>query len=341
MKIFKAFNMPAHQFTRCVLAFVAILSLASCSSRPIGPGTFSFALIADQQYNRREEDLFPQMREQINREPLAFVVHLGDFKAGSNAPCTDALFLQRRDEFNQFTHPFIYTTGDNDWVDCRRPTNGAMIPLERLNKLRDVFFAEPKSLGQRTIPLTRQSDAFVGDNVLSRYRDNVMWVQGGIVFVTLNMQGSNDNVGFDKTNDDEQRERTRANIAWLKIAMNRARGTDIVGLFVGMQANPGFEESINTVAKSAYVPFFEAFDKEAAAFGKPILFAHGDTHTYRIDKPYKSPITKQPIANANITRVEAYGSPKVNWLRITVDANNRANPFYIESGKFVPAATDQ
>lgn len=322
--------------TLIVAVSCALLLLASgCATRPSGPNTFSFALIGDMQYSADEERVFVKLREAINQERLAFVIHLGDFKAGGNSPCTDALFLQRRDEFNAFAHPLIYTTGDNDWVDCRRPTNGRMNPLERLDKLRDVFFAKSESLGQKKIPLMRQSDAFAGDAVLARYRDNVLWVHGGIVFATVNIQGSNDNVGFDAASDAEQRDRTRANLEWLKIAMNRARGTDIVGLVIATQANPGFEESVAEVAKSAYVPFFSAFEKEAASFGKPILFAHGDTHTFRVKQPYVSPINKQLVAN--VTRVEGYGSPHVNWVRITIDAKNRTNPFFIESGHFVEA----
>ncbi|MEI6737204.1 MAG: hypothetical protein WCL29_01855, partial [Pseudomonadota bacterium] len=70
--------------------------------------------------------------------------------------------------------------------------------------------------------------------------------------------------------------------------------------------------------------------------GKPILFAHGDSHQYRIDRPYKSPIDKRPLPN--VTRVEGYGTPNVNWVHITIDQSNRATPFYIESGNFISTA---
>ncbi len=322
--------------TRLFSIALALL-LCGCASRSTvpapGPGSFQFGLIGDQQYNAYEEKQFPHLLAAMDREPLAFVVHVGDFKAGSNAPCTDVLFEKRFQELNQSAHPLIFTPGDNDWVDCRRPTNGAMNPLERLNKLREVFFAEPSSLGRSRIRLTSQAETFAGDPILSRYRENTMWVQAGVVFATLNIQGSNDNVGFDRTNDAEQLDRTRANLAWLKTAMDRAGATDIVGLAVFLQANPGFEETRATVAKSAYVPFLQGFERAAADFGKPVLFAHGDTHQYRVDQPYKSPIDQRPITN--VTRVEGYGSPVVNWVRITVDANNRAIPFRIESGGFV------
>lgn len=321
---------------RALLSLLALFMLVGCATRPTGPGTFSFALIGDLQYSAAEEAEFPGLMRALDREPLAFIVHVGDIKAGSNSPCTDSLYEKRRAEFDASAHPFIFTPGDNDWVDCRRPTNGAMNPLERLHKMREVFYRSDESLGQRKIRLTSQAQAFVGDPVLSRYRENNLWVQNGVVFATFNIQGSNDNAGFDAPNDAEQIERTKANIAWLKIAASRARGTDIVGLAIFLQANPGFEEPAASVAKSAYVPFLRAFEDVARDLGKPVLFAHGDTHTYRVDRPYLSPVDKKPVAN--VTRVEGHGSPRTNWVRITVDANNKSQPFFIESGGYNPAA---
>jgi hypothetical protein len=101
-----------------------------------------------------------------------------------------------------------------------------------------------------------------------------------------------------------------------------------------LQANPGFEEPPTAVAKSAYVPFLQAFEREIEKFGKPTLFVHGDTHEFRVDRPYRSPLNKRAIEN--VTRVEGYGSPRVNWVRIGVDENNRQQPFQISSGEFVP-----
>ncbi len=314
-------------------AAALLLLLVGCAAAPRGPETFSFAMIGDLQYNHFEQTHFPDMLNAISREPVKFVVHVGDFKAGSNTPCTDELFAKRREEFNRSRHAFIYTPGDNEWVDCRRPTNGAMNPLERLAKLRQVFFSDAWSLGKNPIALFRQSDLFKDDPILSRYRENAMWIQGGVVFATLNIQGSNDNVGFDAINDAEQHDRTRANIAWLKTAMDRAKGADMVGLAIFLQANLGFEDKPAAVAKSAFVPFLQVFEQEAALFGKPILFGHGDSHQHRVDRPYQSPIDQRPVTN--VIRVEGYGTPFLNWLRITVDPANRADPFYIESGNFV------
>jgi Calcineurin-like phosphoesterase len=323
-----------NKFLKIIFASFTTCVLASCMSLPAN-NTYSFALIGDQQYNAAEEALFPDLLDTISRDKLAFVVHLGDFKAGSASPCTDALYTRRRDEFNRSKHPFILLTGDNDWVDCRRAGNGEFAPLERLGKLREVFYATPDTLGKNKLSLQRQSDIFAADPVLSRYSENVKWIHGGIVYATFNIQGSNDNKGFDEESDREQVERTDANIAWLKHAIISAKSDEIAGLVIFMQANPGFEEPAARVQKSAFNTFMTAFDAAAIAFGKPVLFAHGDSHQFRAE-PYVSPLTKTPTLN--VTRAEGYGSPLVNWIKITVDANNRVTPFTIKSGGFLPNA---
>jgi hypothetical protein len=317
-----------------VSAALGACLLAGCASAPGGSRAYSFGMMGDTQYSSYEERHFPAMIDAVNREDLKFVVHVGDFKAGSNSPCTDQLFLKRREEFNRSRHPFVYTPGDNDWTDCRRPTNGKGDPLERLEKLRELFYSEPRSIGQNPMPVTRESDVFRDDKALSRYRENLMWSVGGAVYLTVNIQGSNDNRGFDARNDAEHADRTRANIEWVKTAIARANAERAVGIVLFQQANPGFEEPLATAPNNGYAEFLTAFEREARAWGKPMLFAHGDTHTFRIDRPYKSPIDKRDVPN--VTRVETYGSPFVNWLRITVDPDNPANPFTIRSGGFVP-----
>jgi Calcineurin-like phosphoesterase len=316
-----------------------VCTMTSCAIKPKGPETFSFALMGDTQYNPREEEIFPALLQSIDASNVEFVMHVGDFKAGSNAPCTDELYQRRFAEFNQSKHPLIYTPGDNEWVDCRRPTNGPFVPLERLQKLREVFFAKPESLGQKKMPLVRQSEVFASDPTLSRYLENSMWEMGGVVFVAFNVQGSNDNKGFDAANDAEHLERTKANIAWLKYAMAKAQRPNVIGLVTFMQANPGFEESPETVQKSGYRDFLRAFETEAEALGKPILFAHGDTHQFRIREPYISPLDQHAIAN--MTRLETYGSVSIGWVHITVDRNQPKAPWHISSGHFSPPAISQ
>lgn len=318
---------------RRLLSCLAVCAmLGACAAPERASNGFSFALMGDLQYDRREELLFTQLLEAVNREDVAFVVHVGDFKSGSRSPCTDRLYLQRREEFNASSHPFVLLPGDNDWVDCRRPSNGGTDPLERLSRFRQVFYADGFSLGKQPMPLSRQSAVHAGDAVLGRYVENAMWSHRGVVFVTVNVQGSNDNLGFDAASDREHAERTIANLEWVRRAIKRVRDENALALAVFMQANPGFEEEPASVLSSGYRNFFQAFEADVEVLGKPVLFAHGDTHQFRIDRPYRSPLDHRPIAN--MTRVETYGSPQTNWVRITVNPENPASPFLIRSGDF-------
>lgn len=140
------------------IAALCLTLLFGCASLPPGNGRFAIALIGDQQYNTESEAQFPHLMEDVNRSDVAFVVHIGDFKAGASMLCDDALFGNRKDQFDASRHPFIYTPGDNEWTDCHNPKAGAFEPIERLAKLRQMFYQDNRSLGQRKLTLQRQSD---------------------------------------------------------------------------------------------------------------------------------------------------------------------------------------
>src|SRR5205814_4320465 len=112
------------------------------------------------------------------------VVHLGDIKSGW-APCTDAYFASIRAWFDTFADPLVYTPGDNEWTDCHRPNNGGYNPLERLAKIRSVFFDERgETLGDR-VPIKAQAGATI---------ENVRWSQGGAEFGVIDVPGSNNSL---------------------------------------------------------------------------------------------------------------------------------------------------
>jgi hypothetical protein len=70
---------------RLGIVAIALLSCA-CTALPAAssaPG-FSFALTGDTPYSPHEETQFVEMLYELNREELAFIVHVGDFKSGSS-----------------------------------------------------------------------------------------------------------------------------------------------------------------------------------------------------------------------------------------------------------------
>ena len=81
-----------------------------------------------------------------------------------------------------------------------------------------------------------------------------------------------------------------------------------------IQANP-FEEDL--ADPSGFTEFKATLERETIAFGKPVVLVHGDSHTFRIDKPVIS--ETRPL---NFTRVETFGSPDVHWVRVSVNPRN-------------------
>lgn len=281
--------------------------------------TFTFAALGDTPYAPDEEAAFVTMLAELNREPLAFVVHVGDFKDG-RAECSDALFLQRREWFELSRHPFLFVPGDNEWIDCRRRAAGRYRPLERLARLRAIFFAEPASLGQRRLPLARQSDGAAAHP----YSEHARWVHGGVVFATLNVPGGDNNYTRDRQ---EFLARDAAVREWIREAFRTARDERLGAVVLFMQANPWAAAGPR---HSGYAPLLAALTAETLAFDGEVLLVHGDTHRFRVDRPLRHPETRRAIAN--FVRLEVFGSPTVNWVRVRVERHGNKVRFEATPG---------
>jgi hypothetical protein len=255
-------------------------------------------------------------------------VHVGDIGAPPFGSCLDETYYRRRDEFNQSRHPLVYTPGDNEWTDCHQAGNPDS--LGRLSKVREVFFQGETSLGQRTMLLTRQSN----DPHYAKYRENARWTYGGVLFVTLHIPGSNNNLGRTPEMDAEYAERNAVNLEWLRQAFQHAKQMNSRGVMILIQANPRFEfawparrRSAMIVAPapkqtSGYAAFLAELQREVLDYDKPIVLVHGDTHYFRVDKPIilddKRGGGRGSIVE-HFTRVELFGYPEAHWVRATVD----------------------
>lgn len=321
--------MPQQKLAAVVAALLSLGSTLSCQADDAKP--FSFALVGDQEYTSTQVALFPNLIEDINRDDsIEFVIHDGDIKSGSS-PCTDALYLDRLNSFNSFQRPLIYLFGDNEWTDCHRAAAGGYDPFERLATLREIFtpYDVKRSLGQETRRLERQS---------AEFPENVRWTQGGVVFVGLNVPGSNNGLttgaAYVQQAKDEFQRRNAANIQWLQEAFAQAKKRHAPGLMVAFQANPW--DYIPTRELTGYQEFLGVLEAETIAFGKPVVLVHGDSHYFRIDKPlptapFDATLDFQPLLwenpaprLENFTRVETFGTVNVHWIKATVDPESPA-----------------
>jgi hypothetical protein len=297
-------------------AIIAALALILCSS---AGADFSFALLGDAPYGAGEETLFVEMLRDIDREDVAFVVHVGDFKNGWTS-CSDMVFEQRRALFDTSRHAFIYIAGDNEWTDCHRMFAGGYDPLERLAALRVRFFGGTSSLGRVPLRLVRQSD----NPAAPQFPEHMRWQHGGVLFVALNFPGGDNNARM----PEESAARTAAALTWMEQSFALARQQGARGIAVLMQANP-FLRSNNP--RRGYQTLLAALAKETSAFDGAVLLSHGDTHTYRIDQPLKHPQNGKVLTN--FTRTEVFGSPDVSWLRVRVVENGGGVQFAISPGR--------
>jgi hypothetical protein len=292
---------------------------------------FTFGLIGDLGYSAAEEPLLDNVLAELNRTPLAFVVHVGDLGSPRAGSCTDELWVRRLAQFRASANPLIYTPGDNEWTDCHAAQGvpGAD-PLERQAKLRSLFFDGEQSFGRRTIALTRQSG--IGDPKFAKYRENVRWGLGGVTFLTLHVVGSNNGLGRAPAGDAEFAERNSADLAWLRQGFEQAKANNSRAVMILQQANiyPDFPPFPGDPKQepSGFAELRAALAKEAAAFGKLVVLVHGDSHYFRIDKPYLLPGyppwsgQRRPDVPTveNFTRVETFGSPNHHWVQATVEA---------------------
>jgi hypothetical protein len=305
----------------CIAATLVIATFPACHGysrvAPARGPAFDVGVFGDMPYissdTVREEKTEDYRRAlaSISAHPMAFAVHIGDISAGGQ--CSDSIYAQRSKELSDFAHPLILLFGDNEWTDCRAPFE----PLERLARLRQLF-APPggATLGRTRFPVERQS----ADPRFSAYSENAKWTRSGVVFVTLNVVGSNNNWGTDSTASAEHRARTLANLAWLRSAFADAKASGAAGVAVFMHANPLPSAAARAARPNGFAPITTLLRELALDYDRPVALVHGDTHYFRVDKPFEEAGTFKVYGR--ITRAETFGDPNSHWLRMTVNPDD-------------------
>lgn len=280
---------------------------------------FEFALIGDMPYQDVDVEKFENLVVELNQDRrIKWVMHTGDIKTGAT-PCTEAYFQSRLDLYQQINKPFIITPGDNEWTDCHRPGAGKFQPLERLALLRQMFYPNPReTLGKKTMPVSTQMDV----KGFESYPENQRWQKKGIWFVTCHIVGSQNGLapfaGRTTADDQEVKDRVAAAIYWLKDTFKKAKNAP--GVFIMIHANPKLESAAREDQSKGFYDFLSVLEEEVIRFGKPVVLAHGDSHYFRYDKPLVNRKTKKRIEN--FTRLEAFGSGDIHWVRVLVNAKD-------------------
>jgi hypothetical protein len=192
-----------------------------------------------------------------------------------------------------------------------------MDPLERLARVREMFFANPaRSLGTRPLAVTPQS----ATGQFAKFVENARWSHAGIVFATLHIVGSNNNLQRDQAAVNEYIERNAANLAWIDATFAHARETAARGVVLAFQGNLRFErEPPDADQRSGYNDTLNVLKRNAIAWGKPVLLIHGDFHRLLIDQPLIGPDRRRIM---NVTRLMVHGEHEIHGTLVHVDTDN-------------------
>jgi hypothetical protein len=330
--------------------------------RTPAPGSSTLAVYGDAPYGTTPTDIAefqatPAFIGSINADPdVTRVVHVGDIHSGKQY-CTQAYDQSIFDLWRQYQDPVVYTPGDNEWTDCHKTAEGGNVfvdgvpvdyangdPVANLRLVRSIFFDRPGlTLGRRKSAVLSQ--AFLHDPRFpsdGAYVENTMWIESGVVFVSVNLPGGSNNdqdVWYGAANETpaqtrERVERTGADLRWLDGAFSLATLARAAGVVIVAQADMWDPEK-GAAHQVGYEPFIQNVAAHTSAFGRPVLMFNGDSHVYRSDNPLSPAVPctwEQPSACisvadvhpgydvSNFHRVVVHGSTfPLEWLKVTVD----------------------
>jgi hypothetical protein len=110
------------------------------------------------------------------------------------------------------------------------------------------------------------------------------------------------------------------------------------------QADPGFDKTDGTrttlrdpntllqdktiTDPDGHFDFLVALRNEVIAFQKPVVYVHGDSHYFRVDRPF---LNANGVRLENFTRLETFGdnasaitlTNDVQWVKVLVDPKSR------------------
>jgi hypothetical protein len=242
---------------------------------------------------------------EADEDNLAFVVANG-IKAGSE-PCSDAVYNRRKTLLNEVKNGLIVSLTASDWAECKR-ANGRSAAMDRLNRVRDLFFTDDFSFGASKLPLARQS-------AMRKFRnngENARWEFGGILFATINLPADNNHYLPDAGRNSEFEDRAIANRDWLNRLFKLAGGRKLKGLVLFCDGDPLAVPDAESLAgmagqRDGFLEVRKQIVALAARHSGRVLVVHGQAGT--------SPRTAQISWKGNLGALEV----GTGWMKLTAD----------------------
>jgi hypothetical protein len=308
----------------CALASLVLVTNALAQSEsgtdvPLAQiaGPFTFAVVASATADG--DRAAPTLLRATDDSPARFVVHF-EMAAPSPASCANAALDRRHDLLDASSKPIVPVIAASEWADCGKASNDA---LERLGRVGDTLFSGEESLGQSRMPWFRQSAV----PRFHRYRENLRWQAGRVMFATINLPNNNNNFHIGAGRNGEFEERVVANRAWLERTFRIASERRLAGVVLFIDAAPRFSMPLRAPdthvrERDGYYEWKVALRDFAAAFKGKVLLVQSRvvaplSRSAEFDHPLRD-VAGHTIEN--LTRVAApEASTDLRWLRIDVD----------------------
>lgn len=259
---------------------------------------------------RNDQEVFDQdLRPMLRDHPAPFIIHVGDLGRPETS-CSDDDLKRHLGYWQGFGKPVFYTIGDNDWIDCIRPTNpgGPKHPLERLASIRSILFSDAA--------LASYQPSRAGWTVrhgVGGLPEDTAWTTDNpaFAFLELHIVSSCDGrdtyakqpckmvpeSGMDaetKALIEDAAERVKRNLAALREAYAQAEAQHRVMLVIAIQADM-FGKPDDDAKHPAdiwercktqleFKPFCDVLPDLAASFSGSTLLIHGDTSAYCLEE---------------------------------------------------------
>ena len=223
----------------------------------------TFSVIADVPYVESELAVLAQHVTNHNRySPSDFFVHLGDI-VGSSGPCVESAYQDVANVLLDLAVPAFIIPGDNEWNDCDDPDEAWDFWETYFSEFEGNFCGAPPVQAQLVRP------------------ENFAFVDRGVLFIGINLVGGSTPPGGWTS-------LLQQDADWVSSQLATQQGS-VRAAVIFSQAGPG---------QSKHATFFDQFVPAATSFAKPILFLHGDGHSWRMDRPF----TAQNVLRVQVER---------------------------------------
>ena len=281
----------------CAALFCASNALAASAG-------FSFGVIANTFDNSSGESLLHAAIKVSDADNLAFVVANG-IKSNLE-PCSDSLYLRRKALFDSAQNGLLLSLAANDWSDCKKDS-GRSAAVERLNRIRELFFADEFSFGASKVPLVHES----ASPRFRSYSENTRWEMNSILFATINLPANNNHYLAAAGRNSEFEDRLIANQDWLQRLVIYASHKKLRGIVLFCDGNPMALPIDQNIKRDGFAEIRRQIITDAEKFSGKILIIHSQSSS--------GPANAQGIKwRGNLGEVGVTSG----WIKVTVSPSN-------------------